>query len=269
MALLALIATSLAAHAADCADPAALVDQVEQAVLDARFDDARQAMAQVEAAFGCTGTADSQLLARTWLAEGAMAHVEGDPAGRDQAFASAARVAPETWTVAFGDELRGAWEAAAVAPAGRGQLEVEGLSSDARALLDGKPVQVPAELPAGLYLLQADPGGDPPVFTRIVLVPEDQTLVVRVEEPTAPQAGLPVDADRRQRKKWPWLVAAGGTAALAGTSALLATQQHGAMEEATDPSTLDGAYGRQKGLAWASYGLAGSSAVLLGIGLAW
>jgi hypothetical protein len=267
MALLTLITLLLAPARAGCEDPAGRVDLVEQAVLEARFDDARTHMAEAEAAFGCTGTADNGLLARIWLAEGAMAHVEGDPDSRDQAFASAARVSPGTFNDAYGDELRAAWEAAAGAPMGLGQLALEGLSDDAVAMVDGKTVQVPASLISGLYLVQADAGGGPPVFSRIVLVPDDQTLVVTVDDPSALASATVQEPSRRTR--WPWYAAAGGAAVLSGTSAVLASRQDGGMEDATNLDQLDGAYGRQKGFAYASYGLAGASAALLGVGLVW
>lgn len=267
MALLPLIVLlATPAHAA-CPDPAQVVGQVEQSVLDADFEAARAAMAQVEAAFGCSGTADSELLARTWLAEGAMAHVEGDSVGRDQAFASAARLAPGLWTEAFGSDLQALWQAAAAAPTGTGSLALEGLQEDAVALVDGQPIQVPALLASGLYLVQADASGGPPLFTRIVLVPDDQTLVVRVDAPgTEPAA---VSHDEPRPRKWPWFVAAGGTAVLAGTSAVLSISQDGAIDRATTGDELDAAYGRQRIYAIGSYGLAGASAVLVGIGLAW
>ncbi len=262
-ALLLLVSPARAA----CDDPAEKVSLVEQAVLDARFDDARDHLAQAEAAFGCTGTADNTLLARLWLAEGAMAHIEGDERSRDQAFASAARVAPDTWTTAFGDDLRTAWEAAAAAPRGQGQLQLEGLDDGAVAMVDGQPMQVPAELDSGLYLVQADAKGGPPVFARIVLVPDDQTLVVRVEDPH--NLDQTATLEPRKRKKWPWFAAAGGAAVLGGTAALLATTQENAIQDSSSVDDLNGAFGRQKAFAYTSYGLAGATAVLVGVGVAW
>ncbi len=268
MALIPLIALLALPARADCDDPAERVDQVEAAVLDARFEDARAHIEEAEAAFGCTGTADNTLLARVWLAEGAMAHVEGDASSRDKAFASAARVAPTVFVDAYGEELRGAWQAAAGMPQGLGQLQLEGLAEGATAMVDGAPVDVPAELVSGLYLLQADADGGPPVFARIVLVPDDQTLVVRVEDPgTAP---TPATADgRRHRKKWPWFAAAGGAAALGGASAWLASRQDATLSDASTLDTLDSARSSQRGFAFASYGLAGASVALLGVGIAW
>lgn len=267
LALTTLVLATTGTARADCPDPGAAVERVEQAVLDARFEDARAAMALVEAAFGCTGTADSTLLARIWLAEGAMAHIEGDLTSRNRAFASAARVAPEVWTRAFGEELHAAWQAAAQEETGIGLLTLEGLAEDAVALVDGQPVSVPAQLASGLYLVQADADGGPPVFARIVLVPDDQNLVLQVDDPSLHTAATTVDQPRR--KKWPWLAAAGGAALLSGTSAVLAVTQDGALDQAGTTGDLDAAHARQQAFAYGSYGLAGASAVLLGIGLVW
>ncbi|MCK6504806.1 hypothetical protein L6R53_15620 [Myxococcota bacterium] len=259
--LLALSGTARAA----CDEPAELVAQVEQAVLDARFEDARAATDRAERAFGCTGSAEGALLARLWVAEGAMAHVEGDPAARDQAFASAQRVAPGQWTEAFGAALESLWAAAAAQPRSRGTLQVEGLAPGQGARVDGRPVQTPAELESGLYLVQAD--GGPPLFTRIVLLPDEQTLVVRVE-PQAPATAAPTAGRDHRGRGW-WFAGAGVAAALSGTSAWLATRQDGAMEGATSIDELDGDFGRQKGFGYATWGLAGLGAACVGVGIAW
>lgn len=256
-----------------CEDPAALVSQVEQAVLEARFEEARATTDRAETAFGCTGSAEGTLLARLWLAEGAMAHVEGDAGSRDQAFASALRIAPGQWTEAFGDELKALWQAAAGLPRATGTLQVEGLAEGQAAFVDGQPVTVPAELESGLYLVQAD--GGPPLFTRIVLLPGDQTLVVRVEPAAGSDAGeaatLAGNApeSKRHRGRWLWFAGAGAGAALAGTSALLATRQDGGMEQAASVDELDGAWARQRGYGYATYALAGLSAACVGVGIAW
>lgn len=253
---------------ADCGQPAALVEQVEQAVLDARFEEARATTDLAEAAFGCTGSADSALLARIWIAEGAMAHIEGDAASRDQAFASAQRIAPGAWTEAFGDDLEALWRSAADIDSGTGQLDLEGLTEGQVAMVDGQPVAVPALLASGLYLVQADDDGGPPAFARIVLVPSDQTLVVRVDQDNVDSAQIVMEKPDR-KGKWVWFAGAGAAAALAGTSALLANGQDGAMDSAATMAELDGAYGRQKGFTYASYGLAGLGVACVGVGIAW
>ncbi|NOY26012.1 MAG: hypothetical protein GXP62_09090, partial [Oligoflexia bacterium] len=61
----------------------------------------------------------------------------------------------------------------------------------------------------------------------------------------------------------------GAAAALAGTSAILATRQDTAMTEATTPTELEAAHGRQRSFAYASVGLSGVSAVCVGLGIAW
>lgn len=250
---------------AACDAPQELVAQVEQAVLDARFEDARVATDRAEVAFGCTGSAEGALLARLWVAEGAMAHVEGDAASRDQAFASAQRIAPGQWTDAFGGELEALWAAAADLPRRRGTLQVEGLAEGQAARVDGRVLATPAELESGLYLVQAE--GGPPLFTRIVLLPGDQTLVVHVDPPEA--LAPTVTPERRHRGRGWWFAGAGVAAALSGTSAWLATRQDGAMEQAPTLEELDADYGRQKGFGYATWGLAGLGAACVGVGIAW
>lgn len=261
----------LSSARAGCEDAGALVAEVEQAVLDAQFEQARSFADRVEAAFGCGGTADATLLARLWLAEGAMAHVEGDPIGRDQAFASAWRVAPMYWTEAFGPELRAAWEKASRERRGRGRLEVDGLQAGLVARVDGAPLPLPIELESGLYLVQAGQDGGRPVFSRIVMVPDAQTLVVRVEAPaTGLAGGEPTSARaRRDRKGTGWYAGAGAAVLLSGTGFLLANAQNPVMREASDVDTLNAAFGRQKAFSYGGYGMLGLGAVCLGVGLAW
>lgn len=259
-----LLALSSGARAA-CDAPVELVAQVEQAVLDARFEDARLATDRAELAFGCTGTAEGALLARLWVAEGAMAHVEGDEAARDQAFASAWRVAPGQWTEAFGEGLKPLWQAAAGQPRSRGTLQIEGLQPGQAARVDGRAVETPAQLDSGLYLVQAD--GGPPLFTRIVLLPGEQTLVVHIEPQG--QVTAAAAAERTHRGRGWWFAGAGVAAALSGTSAWLATRQDGAMETATSIDELDGGFGRQKAFGYATWGLAGLGAACVGVGIAW
>lgn len=263
---------SSTARAADCEDPGEIVGEVEAAVLSTRFDLAREAADRAEAAFGCTGSAEAQVLARLWLAEGAMAHVEGDSIGRDQAFASAWRVAPHHWTQSFGPDLEALWREAGKQERGRGRLELQGMAEGQTARVDGAPLPVPIDLEAGLYLVQAGEQGQGPVFSRIVMVPDEQTLVVRVEAPAgAPVAsgGTATVEPERKRKGTGWYIGAGAAALLSGTSALLAVSQNGGMDAAGEVDTLDAHYGRQKAMAYGSYGLAGASALCLGIGLAW
>lgn len=269
--ILALASTGLVGTArAACDDPADAVDRVEEAVLDGRFEAARSELARAEASFGCTGRADAPLLARLFLSEGAMAHIEGDAVVRDRAFASAGRVSPATWTPSFGSELRALWVAAQGAERGEGELALEGLPAGAVAMIDGQPVEVPLRLDSGLYLVQADQDGGPPVFARIVLVDRDQTLVVQVDPAALGVEPAPASTTTaRGRRKWPWLAAAGGAVALSATSAVLAKAQDPAMTDAGALGDLDAAYGRQKTFAYASYGLGGVGVALLGVGIAW
>lgn len=272
MTLILALWFSSAARAQDCEDPEAIVGEVEQAVLSTRFDQARSAADRAEAAFGCTGSAEAQILARLWLAEGAMAHVEGDSIGRDQAFASAWRVAPLYWTASFGSDLEALWREAGQQERGRGRLELQGMAKGHSARVDGAPLPLPIDLEAGLYLVQAGEVGQGPVFSRIVLVPDEQTLVVRVEASTNSAVGSAEVASfqpERRRKGTGWYIGAGAAALLSGTSALLAVSQNGAMDAAGEVDTLETRYGRQKALAYSSYGLAGASALCLGVGLAW
>lgn len=267
--LLAPIAVLAGPPAADCDDPADYLDVLEQATMDGRFEVADRATDDLVASFGCGGPADKSLVARMWLSRAVLAAARGEEAVADDALAAATRVSPTTWNDMYGPTLRERWEqSAARPPAGRGRLRLEPLPDGAVSAIDGEPVTLPADLAAGLHLLQV--GASPRDFAsaQVFHLPPGLELVLDPALPAAPPppARRPLGATPRARRLLQAAVVGGAAAASYGVT--FAT--HGAFY--TQP---EGAGGRtaarqrvNNGLIVGSAGLGVVSGVLLVRGLA-
>jgi hypothetical protein len=264
---------------AACADPVPLLDALDTAVVEARFDGVRDLITQVEGALGCApALADRAHLGRLYRAQGAWLALSGAPEESALAWRSAWAVDPDGWTPAFGDALRAGRDAAvrAAPAAGTGTILVTPAPTEFRTAVDGIEVSLPASTAPGFHLVQVlGPDGGPAQFARQILIiaPGEEvrvntgplTLIVAVAEPaaspplaTAP-AAVPASAGR-EHTRWP-LWTGLGLGALAGGTAALARMQRDDIEEATTVSDLESAYGTQKGWAFATYGLGGLAVV--------
>ncbi len=211
------------------------------------------------ASLSCAPPPDRTLLARFWLAHGAMAYVTDDRNLAVDAFAAAAHVDPAVWVRAYGSRLRKVYDGAAGGLSGRGVLAVDpDLPPAYSAWVDGEPLGLPVQLDAGLHLLQVA-GAQGTVFHALPSVPEDDRVVVRLDLPGLPAAPPGLEAERT-RKPAVWLAGAAVSGALSGAAAAGALAQNGAMRRATTPAEVRAAYGRQVGFAVTSYTLAGAAA---------
>jgi hypothetical protein len=276
-----------AAWADPCEDPAARVEAAEKAVVAGRLADAEVDLGAAEDAFGCSSPPTATLLARMWLAEGAMLSLSGDEQGATDSFSAAHRVDPTFWSLSYGVVLRKAWEETAKQDPGRSRVRLDPVPVHLVGWLDGKVVAFPAEAAAGLHLVQVGPEGGPARYGRVVFLPAGDELVVLhglreppepvvaiAPGPAAPPPGiapavaspppLPLPQEpviRQDRRPVPILAVAGAASLVLGGAAMAgAFSQHGAIEDATDQTSLYKAYHRQVAFGATSYALLGIGA---------
>ncbi len=263
-----------AAAWADCPSPTAHVDAAQQAVLEARLDDAASQLAAAEGAFGCDMAASPEVLARMWIAEGAMLVFEGDPDAAAESFAGAKRVSADTWVDDYGSKLKAAWQAAPEL-AGGGTVTLEPAAHAEIGFLNGKLTPFPSEVQSGLHLVQVIPDGQAQ-FATVVYVGDGDVLNVPTGLPAdlAPLAvvadispqPLPTDPPPARGSATPvFLIAGAGVGVLALGTAGGALLQNGAMKRADTVEQLDGIFRTQKALAYSTGALAVVSSA--GIGL--
>ncbi len=278
MILLALLGQARAA----CPEPVVATEQTVRALIAGDFVEARTTVTQALEGLACT-PATPDLVARVWLARGALEVLEGSGSAAPW-LAAAHRLAPDTFDARLGPAIREVWEHATVAGAA---LSVEPATP---ALLDGTLVNVfPVDCGAGPHLVQVRSPDDTVLFGTVVeLLPGEDALLetnlsaadvarlmARETAPVGAPVSVPVSpaathADTRPATPMPRhnraRVALGASAAvtlaLGGAAALGAQAQDEAMESATDIDTLDEAYGRQKGLAAAAWTGVGAGALL-------
>lgn len=168
----------------------AALERARQAVLALDDAQSRAALAEAEQAFGCGPWASADQVGRLWLIEGARAALSGRDQEALDAFAGAARLAPDLWDEDLGPELRARYEEArgraGVAP---GEIRVSPDPQELEVWLDGQQVSVPRLSPGGLHVLQVGPPGGPAVFARVFWLPADELLVI--------ESGLAPDLGRR------------------------------------------------------------------------
>ena len=269
-----------AAWGAPCADPAALVADAEQAVLEARWDDAWDLVDAVEDAFGCSPAASPELLARMWQAEGVLHASTGEANAADDAFAAASRVDPDQWNPDYGPAMKALFDATAGRSPVPVVVELRPPLERFVGLVDGVVTTAPFSVPAGLHLIQVGPQDEPMRFAKVVFLPPGEHSVIDhgVDE-TVPAVGAvvaigpvvgppPPDAltdPSRPPRKTPLLVAGGAALALGLGSAIAATTQNAAMTNAASVDSLEAAYGRQQAFGYAGYGLLGAGGALVGL----
>lgn len=245
----------------DCPDPgaqpdaASLVSRAEEAIVEARMDDARAALDEVDVAFDCE-IATQQTLGRRWLAEGALLTLTGDsdPGPPLRAWA---RLAPNYWFEDYGEGLKEKFAATIEEPIeGFAIIEVDpAVPDDHEGLLDGDVTRFPISIGVGMHLVQMGPrfeDGPPQLarYSQMVYLTNDQTLVLDHTVGRLPEI---VGGDQlltKRKRHYGWLVASGGAAILAGTSLGLALAENARYSQVDpeDPNAAkinDAIYNRQ------------------------
>jgi len=262
------------AEATDCREPGSLVSDAESAVLEARLDDAASALAALDQSLSCSAPAAPEILARMWLAEGAMLVFEGRSDEAVDSFAAARRAAPTVWVAAYGAELRAVYERAG--SGGAGSLDLLPTPAEGEGWLDGAATSFPAEVESGLHAVQVVREGRAR-FGRVIYVAPGDALSVQTNlaatplpEPVTPQpsagahtelsAGPPASPPEHVTGggRSPWLLVSSGalTAAAVGT-AIAARSQSAQMAGSDSRSELNTHFQQQKLWAYTTYGLGG------------
>lgn len=168
-----------AAEPAVACDPDPLIHETLSAWIARDRARADQALARVEATFGCSGPADPQQLGRWWLLQGAWLFVSGEPEAASESLASARRVAPELWLSDLGPDLYALWQGAVASP-GTGTIRIRpAVSAETTVWVDGvRGADRP--LPTGHHLVQV---GDGVRATFASLVWVDADLITEVVLP--------------------------------------------------------------------------------------
>lgn len=265
MLLLCVLATALAQEAG-CPDPAAQLQEVHDAVMDARDADARDRMNAFWETLGCSGQLSAELLSLLWMTEGVRLYKAGDRNGMLMAFASSSRLAELEWPQAYGPDLHQEYMSSREL-LGEEELSLSDIPPNVKLYLNGELYRngerstFSRTMPVGGYVLQMATEDGVIVATEHFMLSGGEPfayIVGPLELPTTP-----VSAARSRR---PGLLVGAGVAALAaGGMYALASSQSDAMSSAATLDDLDASYRRQKLYAGATYGLAGAS--VLGLGL--
>ncbi|MEL6342898.1 MAG: hypothetical protein AAFV53_07175 [Myxococcota bacterium] len=235
-----------------CPDPAAIAEAAKSALLDAEMETAEALMSEAEAALGCSGLPEPELLARLWLIEGARLYFLDDAFGAQSAFRSAGRLAPALWFPEFGERLFAVYQQAqsaeALMPA---EIHLEAVPDKMQAALNGQPADFPQVVPPGSHLIQIVERDGTARYARMVMLPPDEILDIEVG-PLQPA---------RPKRRWGMLAVSGGALLAAGGMTYLATQQNTQMEQASAPQEIEDARSQQRALTATGYGLGGVAVV--------
>ncbi|HHO51301.1 MAG TPA: hypothetical protein ENK18_10610 [Deltaproteobacteria bacterium] len=154
------------------------LDEAERSVVEADLASTARILDELEAALSCGTIAEPELLGRTWLVEGALLTLEGDPEAAADAWRAAARVAPGLWVEDFGGTLREAYEIATDHTPRMSSVRVEPPLFQFMGFVDGRPASFPHPVEAGLHVIQIGPDIDQIQFARVLLVFPDAPSVV-------------------------------------------------------------------------------------------
>jgi hypothetical protein len=186
--ILALIAV---AHAAPCDDPALLVHQAKSEVTAAEFASVEATIAKVEAAFACGSVANQAVLGELWLIEGAWLFYQEGADAAAPSFRAAARAEPGLWIDDLGDQVKAAYDEA-VAQASDEIVTVSGHEIDGWLVaVDGLTVTLPADIEAGLHLLQVGDGIDDMRYAAFGDLPAGDFTLKHALGPWQPPAPIP------------------------------------------------------------------------------
>ncbi len=274
---------ALAASAqADCPDVPALVQSAEQAVVEDRLYEAANTLKQAETAFSCSPVPQPQILARYWLAQGALSGKNGDEKMAALCFSAAYRVAPEVWFQSYGADLRLLYETTSQTWLGEGEIRIEpppeGLSSS----LDTLDSSFPTKAAEGLHLVQLGASRDSTAYAEFFYLPPEETYLMlsgldpavtmaqaQTAESLSPVETAPAPVVQGRQRSPAFAIAGGVAGAAALGAASLAWAQNPKMRDLPEvPESLvelDAAHQRQVISAAVCGSLSGLS--LIGFGL--
>lgn len=249
------------AHA-ECGVTETWLEELELAVLEARFEDARSALAELDARLECGEPVEPAQLARLWVSEGVLGHLTGDEATSADAFRAAARVSDDPWRAVFGPQLEVALRDAVAEPVGGvGEIAVAG-ATGFTTWYDGHPAELPMGAPVGLHTVQVVDRREV-VWGRVLFLSPEQRLVLEptgLPEPTP--APVPEPQPTRSGGRSVALLVAGSASLAAGVGAAgLALAETPRMQAADSREALDAAWTRQRVFGASAYALLGLGVV--------
>ena len=181
------------AHAEEsCPAVEPALQTAEKDALSFFLADAQNALTEAADGFGCR-VVEPALLARYWLAQAMVWHLQ-EREDEAQAALGAAKVAEgSVFTEDLGDELRGLWEAAPIPRAETVRVKIRGLARGDGVRIDTIDMPEPVVVP-GFHLIQVVRDGEV-VFGRVAEVPPSGLeMVMDVRAPTpAPKADVPMN----------------------------------------------------------------------------
>lgn len=194
-----LFALWAATAALACEDVGASASKARDAVLMMEYTDALRSLADAEAGMRCGGVVARHELGLYWLVEGARKGFTGEEDEARLAFAAAARVAPDLWVVDFGPELQKLYHRARAETSGRATLTIDDVPPGWVVAVDGRRVELPAELPAGLHVVQVGADADDIEFMELVRAAagDDVALHTGITPPAPEPAVVPEAAEDR------------------------------------------------------------------------
>jgi hypothetical protein len=244
-----MLLTLISLATARCLSVQDTLDEAEEHLLYAQWDEANSVLAKVPEAFSCAALYPDQL-GRYWMLMGAAQQLSGHTEAATPYYASARRLIPEAESQ-LGTEVAAAYLAAMVT--GEGQIS---LDPGTTAWVDGRINETwPLVLPAGPHLLQVRTIDDRVLYGTGVDLADHQTAML--------QSGLPAEVDLNKRKlKFPtYLVSGVLLAAGGGVMAWGATQQDPIITSTYDACVKNPSNCDEKG-----FRAAGTNGNLLSIG---
>lgn len=273
---------------APCPDAALAVERATQNVATGRLQDAQGDLRSAEQGWSCGGFADQDLLARYWLAEGALLAAQGDPTFEDS-FRAARRLRPEAWDERLGQAMRLRY-LAVTAPSQElagVQVRYEPTEPPADLAVDGARLEIGTIVPPGLHLFQIGRWPDSVELERMLLVqPGDEVVLHRAQGGGTASAAEAEGGEsaRRWRPRWGLVIGGAAMAGVGGGLLYAATAQDDRMQEASETfnqsaqtsddaaeaaGALEAAFTRQKILGGLGYGLVGVGVIGVSVGIVW
>lgn len=192
-----LVSWALAAEPSRVCDPGVRLDEALVALKAFDVGAAKTSLQQAEADFGCSSRVTRPLLARHLVVDGLFWFVQGDPTSAQTSFASAKALDPSVWIDDFGAETRAVYDQAQVQPGAGGLVSENPVGPGFSVAVDGESVKLPADVPAGLHLVQVLDSEDHAWFAQLALIGPGETVQIAPVLPAkapAPPAKLELAA---------------------------------------------------------------------------
>ncbi len=184
------------AHGEPCENPEWIANEVEEYIANYMLDEALAALERADTSWGCSDVANPAVLARLYLAQGAVSYFMEEPLQSRLGFMAAYRTAPEVWTSFYGEDARALYDAQAAMPAlSDGTIKFLPVPVGYNVYIDGAPLGESSGVQAGLHLVQIEiPDGDMVFAERLTVLESSEVLVATGLRPGPPKTANANDA---------------------------------------------------------------------------